>query len=190
VIVESSDPEPKPEPASSAVGKRFAAPPPVVQQPNAAAEPERTFRDVARDVLERVTDTIPTRAAIGALAVIFIVALLLLHERVGAKNDGARKASAPTTSGPSVTKISTEPRALVEDAEPLDPAERVAAEGRAARLVAAGRLAEALPIYEQLVADDPGNDAFAITIRVIRHQLAAKCKAAGGAGGEACDGVR
>ena len=91
-----------------------------------------------------------------------------------------------------MTKISTEPQPAVEtEAEAtLDPAELVAEEGRAARLVAAGRLAEALPVYERLVAADPDNDAFAITIRVIRHQLAAKCTAAGGAGGEACAAVQ
>jgi len=189
VVIEPSAPAPRPEPPVNApVGKRFAAPPPVAHQPSGQAdEGTRSFGEVARDLLERVTDTIPTRAAIAALGVIFIVSLLLLHDFVGAKNEGKPKAAAPSTRGPSVTKITTEPSPVVEaEAEPLDPAERVAEEGRAARFVAAGRLVEALPVYERLVASDPGNDAFAITIRVIRHQLAAKCKAAGGAGDDAC----
>lgn len=168
--------------------KRLAAPPPVAPQPpRGSVEPKRTFMDATRDVFERVTDVVPTRAAIAALAVIFIVALLLVQDRVGAKNDAKHSESAPAASTPSVTKITPESSTPeVEPAESLDPDERVKEEGRAARLVAAGHLAEALPVYERLLANEPGNDAFAIAIRVIRAQLAAKCKAAGGAGGPSC----
>ena len=153
----------------------LAAPPPSVDN-KPAAPPQPPLMSRVIEFGQRVYEVIPTRVALGALAAILIIASLLVLDRINSKPQRRAHAAEAPIAEPVVETIG-ESAQLVRNTTPeLDPDERAREEARAARLVAAGHLDEALPVYQQLAAADPANEAYAIAAKVLRQQLAARCQ--------------
>lgn len=169
-------------PAPQPLDPRFAAPP--AQVDGAAPEPAPTAAELlerARELAERVADRIPARLVLGAFVVAIVAVLMLVHGYVNARGTAPARRDAPAPAPASATSPAAAPAPAPQPAPPLDPVERERAEATAARLVAAGRLAEALPIYDRLAAGAPDNDAYRIAARVLRQRGGDAC-----AGGEPC----
>ena len=176
-VVESMAPvSTAPAPAQPiAVDGCLAAPPPSVDT-KSAAEPADPFMWRVIDCGQRVYEAIPTGVVLGAIAAITIIVSLLVVDTITSKPQRRAHAADAPVVDPVVDK-SGESAQLVRNTTPeLEPGERALEEARAARLVAAGHLDEALPVYQQLAAADPDSDAYAIAANVLRLQLASRCQ--------------
>ncbi len=156
------------------VSDRLAAPPPrVAPTPVAPSEP---LLDRALEMVHRIREAIPSQVMIGGAIAIAIVIGLLVLDRIGTTREDAHAAHSPAQMVVPTPTAAPIPQVVRNDEPPIDPEQLAHQEAQAARLVAAGQLVEALPIYEQLAAASTDNQAYAIAAKVLRQQIADRCK--------------